>query len=85
MDKVRFYRKRLDKIDELIAINIARKIDVVLEFWKWKKENKIPLIDKKREKEIAEKNARMSGLREEFIKKIYDDIREEIKLKWQKK
>ena len=85
MDQKNKFRKRLDKLDKKIALDVARKIDVVLEFWKWKKENKINLIDKNREKEIVENNARMSGLREEFLKKIYDDIREEVKLRWRKK
>ena len=80
-----YYRKRLDKLDKKIAIDIARKIDVVIEFWKWKKENKVKLIDKKREDLIVTKNAKMSGLRKEFIKHIYEEVRKEIKLEWQKR
>ena len=79
-----YYRKRLDKIDKRIALDVARKIDVVLEFWKWKKENKIKLIDKKREKDIIKRNAKMAGLKEEFIQGIYEDIRNEIKKEWKK-
>ena len=79
MDKIKYYRKRLDKIDEKIAVNIKKKIDIVKEFWKWKKDNKIKIIDKKRESVIVNKNARKSGLRKEFLKKIYSDIRKEVK------
>ena len=78
MDRLKFYRKRLNKLDREIAVNIARKIDLVKEVWTWKKANNIPLIDKKREKEIAEKNSEVSGLDNKFLKRIYDEVRKEV-------
>ena len=78
MDRLRFYRKRLNRLDREIAVNIARKIDLVKEVWTWKKANDVPLIDKKREKEIAEKNSEISGLDRKFLKKIYDEVRKEV-------
>ena len=78
MDRLKFYRKRLNKLDREISVNIARKIDLVKEVWTWKKANNIPLIDKKREKEIAEKNSEISGLDNKFLKKIYEEVRKEI-------
>jgi chorismate mutase/prephenate dehydratase len=79
MDRLKFYRKRLNTLDREIAVNIARKIDLVKEVWSWKKANNIPLIDKKREKEIIEKNSEISGLDKKFLKKIYEEARKEIR------
>jgi chorismate mutase/prephenate dehydratase len=79
MDRLKFFRKRLNTLDREIAVNIARKIDLVREVWSWKKANNIPLIDKKREKEIIEKNSEVSGLDKKFLKKIYEEVRKEIR------
>ena len=78
MDRLKFFRKRLNTLDREIAVNIARKIDLVKEVWSWKKANNVPLIDKRREKEIVEKNSEISGLDKKFLKKIYDEVRKEL-------
>ena len=84
MKSMNSYRKRLDKIDAKIAKDVAEKIKVVKEFWDWKKANNIPIVDKKREAKIEKDNSKLAGLRKEFMKKIFHEIRKEIKKQWKR-
>ena len=78
MEKLEELRKKLNSIDREIALSVAKKIQFVKKVWDWKKANNVPLIDKKREKEIVEKNSEISGLDKKFLKKVYDEVRKEV-------
>jgi len=49
------FRKQLDKIDSAIILLIAERFKITREVGKFKKENKLPPLDKSREDLIYEK------------------------------
>lgn len=70
-------RKEIDEVDgELVKI-IARRMNVVKEIGKFKKENNISALDEKRWQEVLQKvlgTAKKYAISEVLIKKIYDEI-----------
>ncbi len=76
MDKIMLkkFRQEIDEIDrELLAI-MAKRVNLVREIGKVKKENNINPLDSKRWKEVLESRlsiAKSLNLSEEFIKNLY--------------
>ncbi len=68
------FRKEINKIDEQLVRLLARRKTMVLNLWEWKKKNKIPLLDPKREKKIiirAKKLAKLLKLDSDVIEKLF--------------
>lgn len=71
--KIKNLRRKLDKITEDLIFLLAERKELVLKLDKLKKKNKMPILDKKREKEAlnrAKKIAREKGLNPILVKKI---------------
>jgi len=67
------WRKELDKITENLIELLAKRNKVILKLAQLKKKNKMPILDKKREKELIEKAEQMAkerGLNAISVKKI---------------
>lgn len=72
-------RKEIDAIDHELVELLAKRMHVVDEVGKVKKELQIEPLDTNRWQEVLESKlamARELGLSEEFVKKIYDFIHE---------
>lgn len=68
MQKLAKLRKKIDQIDKKIANLLQARFEVVTEIKKIKKTEKLPKIDKKREKEI------LANLETNYEKKIFKKI-----------
>lgn len=73
-DKLEIYRKEIDSIDKKIMKLLERRFNIVKEIGIYKKENKIEIEDKKREKEIYIKIKAKNSKINKNIKLIYEDI-----------
>jgi chorismate mutase len=74
------YRKQIDEIDLELLKLFTKRIEVVKEVWKLKKENNIPLLDKKRWNEVLQKMIIRWGklwLSKKLIEDIWNRIHEE--------
>jgi len=63
-------RKQIDEIDTAIVNLLAKRMKVVEKVGKYKKENNLPPLDKKRWQEVIK-------TKKGFIKKIWEIIHEE--------
>jgi len=71
------FRKQIDEIDGQIVNLLAKRMQVVEKVGKYKKENNLPPLDKRRWQEVIK-------TKKGFIKKIWEIIHEEA-LKIEKK
>ncbi len=74
MDALQEYRKEINKIDKELLKLLKNRLDVVIKIGEYKKKNNLPIVDKKREKELIqylEVEAEKIGLRKTVIKKIW--------------
>lgn len=62
------YRKKIDKIDKKLQKYLEKREILVKKIGKLKKENKIGITDKTREKEI------LSKIKSSYVKKIFKSI-----------
>lgn len=70
-------RKEIDKVDEEILTALAKRMNIVREVGKLKKELNQPPLDEKRWKQVIQqliKNAKQRNLPEELIIKLYNEI-----------
>lgn len=70
MKNLESLRKQIDEIDEQIVSLLTKRMDIVKSVGRFKKENKIPALDKKRWREVL---ASKKG----FMKKIWEIIHDE--------
>jgi len=71
------WRKQIDKIDEELINVLAKRINIVREIGKYKKENGIPPLDEKRWQEVLKSKLSKTcllNISEKFIKKLYEVI-----------
>lgn len=76
-DKLEDWRKEIDAIDRKIINSLAERIEIVKKIGKYKKENKISALDKKRWQEILQSNlneAQKLELPKKFIKDLLNLI-----------
>ncbi|VVB78307.1 Chorismate mutase [uncultured archaeon] len=72
VDKVfSIHRKEIDKIDKKIMKLIETRLYHARKLGEYKKKNGIPIIDKKREKEIIRDRVSKSKLSKEFTSKLF--------------
>ena len=70
-------RKQIDQTDQKIVELLAKRMDLVKEIAKFKKENNLPIQDEKREQELRNnlKNlAKKNGLSEKFVNHLYSHV-----------
>lgn len=80
MDRLNELRKKIDTLDTELLETISKRLKVVEEVGKIKKQLGIPPLDSARWNQVLEKGLAQAGalgLRREFIKKILDTIHEE--------
>lgn len=71
-------RKEINKIDKEIVHLLERRLNVVMEIGKYKKENNLPVYDEEREKAVINnclsylENKKFSNSIEEIYKQIMD-------------
>ena len=72
--RLELLRKKIDVFDKKIMTLLVRRFDVVDLIGSLKRENSIPYVDKKREKEILSKSLKFSQKYGRFLKRIYREI-----------
>lgn len=80
MDRLDELRKKIDALDGELLLIISKRLEVVAEVGKIKKELGVPPLDSVRWGKVLEKGLAQAdalGLRRDFIKKILDTIHEE--------
>jgi chorismate mutase/prephenate dehydratase len=81
-NEIKKIRTKLDKITEDLIFLLAKRKELVLKLAESKEKNKLPILDKKREKEAlneAEKMAKERGLNPILVKKIIKLLIEDAK------
>ncbi|MFP4402951.1 MAG: chorismate mutase [Candidatus Woesearchaeota archaeon] len=76
-EQIKPLRKKIAEIDDAIITLIEARLEIVNKIWKIKKENKIELRDKKKERELIEKLKEKSRLNPQIIEILYQQIFEE--------
>ncbi|HLX12250.1 MAG TPA: chorismate mutase, partial [Bacteroidota bacterium] len=74
---VKRIRQEIDLLDEMFLILLSRRQELVREVGRWKKQNKVVVLDPKREEQIIRKQLALAGeadLDPEFIKIIFEAI-----------
>ncbi len=75
MDKLDYYRKKIDVIDKSIAKLISLRFKLIKQISNYKKINKIDVIDKKRELQVLNNIKKYSDIKhKKVISKIYNTI-----------
>lgn len=80
MNKLDLLRLKIDEADNKIIRLLKRRFKLVNQIGLWKKQNKMPVLDKKRWEKVLESKIKLGqklGLNEILIKKIYDLIHKE--------
>lgn len=72
--KLKNYREAIDQIDDEIIELIDQRLELVKKIGTYKKENKLTILDGKRENEILEKIKTMNVENSEKIIEIYQQI-----------
>lgn len=72
--KLKNYREAIDQIDDEIIELIDQRLELVKQIGTYKKENKLTILDGKRENEILEKIKTMNVENSEKIIEIYQQI-----------
>ena len=68
------HRKKIDKIDKEINKLIEKRLECAKEIGKYKKKNKMRIVDIKREKEVLGNRVKQSKLDKGFTKKLFSLI-----------
>lgn len=71
------WREQIDTIDNNIISLLAKRMDIVVQIGKYKKENNIPLMDNNRWQSLVEKllnKAEKLNLSKDLVKDIYAQI-----------
>jgi len=69
-NKLKDFRKHIDELDEQIVNLLAKRMQVVEKVGKYKKENNLPPLDKRRWQEVIK-------TKKGYIKKIWEIIHKE--------
>ncbi|MFX0135159.1 MAG: prephenate dehydratase [Candidatus Hodarchaeota archaeon] len=76
MEELNKTRKKIDELNEKIALLLDERISLVKEIGNIKNKNKIPIIDKERENQIIEKLSKLNYKYAQFqdIEKVFEKI-----------
>ena len=78
-DKLTSFRKEIDLIDTEIFELLEERFEIVEKIGDYKIKNKLAIEDKKREKVMIKNKTQMSGLPQNFVKKLLTLIMDESK------
>jgi len=73
------YREKINQIDEELLTLLEKRMNLSIKIGKIKRESKIPIENKQREKEILDKLKEKSDLNKELIEGVYQQIFKESK------
>ena len=76
-NKLEDWRKQIDTLDEKILVLLAKRMNISSKIGRFKKKQKISILDKKRWEEIlgtSFKNSETLGLSKEFIQNLLNLI-----------
>jgi len=79
-EKLKEYRKNIDRIDKQIIGLLKKRFEISKKIGEYKKQNNLPVKNKKREKQLIEKRIKSlekTSLKPGFIKKIFKLILKE--------
>lgn len=65
-------RKEINKVDKELVSLFEKRMKLVKEIGKYKKENNLPVLDMKREEEVKARN--LALVKEEELKKYYEEL-----------
>lgn len=71
---IKEHRKQIDEIDNQILELLKERFEISKKIGKYKKQNNLPIRNKKREKQLLEKNknkAKDFNLKPDFVKKLF--------------
>ena len=79
MDRLKRYRKTIDKIDRRIVKFLARRLEIVRKIGAYKKIKKLPVFNKQRENDVL-KNVKTASKKhktdDKFMNEVYKAILE---------
>ncbi len=76
------FNEKLDKLDQRLLDIVSERMDVMRNLAEYKKLNKIPLLDLKKDDSkltLLQKKAKQEDLDKEFVKKLFEDVYAESK------
>jgi chorismate mutase len=79
MDRLKRYRKTIDKIDRKIVKFLARRLEIVKKIGAYKKIKKLPVFNKQRENDVLSKvksTAKKHNSDDKFMNEVYKAILE---------
>lgn len=68
------FRKSIDEIDKEILNLILKRLDICRKIGKFKRENNMPVEDRKREEEILERIKKLAGENSPAVESIFKNI-----------
>lgn len=74
MEKLEIYRDLIDSIDNQIIELYVKRMEIVKEITKLKRESNLPILDQNREKIMLEKN--LEKIKDHEFKKYYKSVLE---------
>ncbi|MDE6013641.1 MAG: chorismate mutase [Anaeroplasmataceae bacterium] len=72
MNKLEEARVKIDEIDSGLRDLFVKRMQVVIDVAKYKKENGLPILNEERELEVIKKN--LGSLKEEQLKPYYEEF-----------
>ncbi len=70
-------RYRIDSIDKKLIKLLEKRFELSKKVGKYKKENKMKVQDKEREKEILDSRLKMTKMNDKFVKGVFELIMKE--------
>ena len=74
MGSLKYYRSKIDNIDKKISKLLLLRFNLAKKISKYKKSNKIKIIDRKRELQVIKNIKKHSKRHEKFMKNIFKSI-----------
>ncbi|SHK51986.1 chorismate mutase [Paramaledivibacter caminithermalis] len=77
MEDLKFYRSKIDEIDESIIKKLGERFCIIHKIALFKRKKNIPMMQSNRVKEVFEtrkKSGQLVGLREELIEELFQVI-----------
>ncbi len=82
MDRLKRYRKTIDKIDRKIVKFLAKRLEIVKKIGAYKRIKKLPVFNKQRESEVLSKvkiASRKHKTDDRFVKEVFKAVISESK------
>jgi chorismate mutase len=82
MDRLKRYRKKVDRIDRKIVKFLAKRLELVKKIGAYKKIKKLPVFNKKREQEVfsnVQSSSKKYRTDDRFMKEVFKAVISESK------